>query len=130
MFFNKICLKTTLSNEGKVFTWGNNQNGQCGIGNTISTVCTPQLLASLTGVPIKQVSAGTTHSIIWCCSPPDGIGVAQQKPFTLDIHQDTFIHLRELLEKYSTVIFHIYLLSLFSYIIFLVHSNRTFQLML
>lgn len=105
MFFNKICLKTTLSNEGKVFTWGNNQNGQCGIGNTISTVCTPQLLASLTGVPIKQVSAGTTHSIIWCCSPPDGIGVAQQKPFTLDIHQDTFIHLRELLEKYSTVIF-------------------------
>ena len=97
--------KTTFSNEGKVFTWGNNQNGQCGIGNTISTVCTPQLLASLTGVPIKQVSAGTTHSIIWCCSPPDGIGVAQQKPFTLDIHQDTFIHLRQLLEKYSTVKF-------------------------
>ena len=130
MFFNKICLKTTLSNEGKVFTWGNNQNGQCGIGNTISTVCTPQLLASLTGVPIKQVSAGTTHSIIWCCSPPDGIGVAQQKPFTLDIHQDTFIHLRELLEKYSTVIFHICLLKHNSLYHILVHSNRTFQLML
>lgn len=103
-----IHLKTMLSNEGKVFTWGNNQNGQCGIGNTISTVCTPQLLASLTGVPIKQVSAGTTHSIIWCCSPPDGIGVAQQKPFTLDIHQDTFIHLRQLLEKYSKVTSHQY----------------------
>ena len=91
-----------LSIDSKVFTWGNNQNGQCGIGNTISTVCTPQLLASLTGVAIKQVTAGTTHSIVWCASPPEGLGMAQQKPFELDIHEDTFIHLRKLLQKYAT----------------------------
>lgn len=90
-----------LSIDSKVFTWGNNQNGQCGIGNTISTVCTPQLLASLTGVPVKQITAGTTHSIVWCASPPEGLGMAQHKPFELDIHGDTFTNLRQLLQRYA-----------------------------
>ena len=78
-----------LTNDSQVYAWGNNQNGQCGMGTPIATFGTPQLITGLANAPIKQVSAGTTHSIVWCSAPADGIGFSQQKPFSLDIHPRT-----------------------------------------
>ena len=56
----------------------------------------------MTDVPIKQISAGTTHSITWCSAPPDSIGVTQQKPFVLDIHEETFGYIHSLLQQYAS----------------------------
>ena len=90
-----------LTADSSVYAWGNNQNGQCGVGSPIATFASPQLVTALSGVGVKQISAGTTHSMVWCSAPPDGIGFSQQKPFALDIHPKTFSSLRSLLEKYE-----------------------------
>ena len=44
------------------------------VGLPVATLSLPQLVSSLSGVPVKQISAGTTHSIVWCASPQDARG--------------------------------------------------------
>lgn len=61
-----------LDSEGRVWTWGQNSNGQLGfdydIGNSSSRVNTPTCISentssSLYGIKIKQISAGLYHSM-------------------------------------------------------------------
>lgn len=44
-----------VSSNGDVFGWGNNVDGQLGLGHT-NNVRTPQLITSLTGKNMKRVS--------------------------------------------------------------------------
>ncbi|XP_056902787.1 probable E3 ubiquitin-protein ligase HERC4 [Takifugu flavidus] len=51
-----------LSKGGQVFSWGQNQFGQLGLGMHGSSISTPQLIQSLQGIPFAQLSAGGAHS--------------------------------------------------------------------
>lgn len=90
-----------LTKDGLVFTWGNNQNGQCGTGSGIATYTSPQMVQGLHGAGIQQVSAGTTHTFVWSAAPCEEHLQTKHKPFKLDLHQKTFTSIRELLDKYE-----------------------------
>ncbi|XP_063233987.1 probable E3 ubiquitin-protein ligase HERC1 isoform X2 [Bacillus rossius redtenbacheri] len=57
-----------LTSTGDVIGWGNNSDGQLGLGHTV-TVREPEILPGLSGKGIKQISTGRTHSAAWT-SPP------------------------------------------------------------
>ena len=61
------CLALTLDCE--IFAWGCNVMGQCGQGNFNSPIRKPMKVINLEGVPIHQISAGTSHSIVWTAVP-------------------------------------------------------------
>ncbi|KAI5616863.1 putative E3 ubiquitin-protein ligase HERC4 [Silurus asotus] len=48
--------------NGQLFTWGQNSRGQLGLGKGKSSSLSPELLESLCGVPLAQISAGGDHS--------------------------------------------------------------------
>ncbi|XP_018107775.1 probable E3 ubiquitin-protein ligase HERC6 isoform X2 [Xenopus laevis] len=51
-----------LSEDGRVFSWGQNKCGQLGLGSQIINQATPQLVKSLKGIPLVQVTAGGSQS--------------------------------------------------------------------
>uniref|UniRef100_A0A8C5ACX0 HECT and RLD domain containing E3 ubiquitin protein ligase 3 n=1 Tax=Gadus morhua TaxID=8049 RepID=A0A8C5ACX0_GADMO len=57
---NQHCI--ALSRDGQLFTWGQNTNGQLGLGKGEPSSLTPQPLKSLAGIPLAQISAGGDHS--------------------------------------------------------------------
>ena len=61
-----------LSQECVVYAWGVNTMGQCGQGHVNSPIVRPvKVKMSLDGVPVHQISAGTSHSMAWTTLPPD-----------------------------------------------------------
>ncbi|KAM7413228.1 hypothetical protein PAMA_020550 [Pampus argenteus] len=63
-----------LTKGGDVFSWGLNSHGQLGLGKEVSQQHTPVLVCALTGVPVTQISAGATHTLVltlsglaYCC---------------------------------------------------------------
>ncbi|XP_063074747.1 probable E3 ubiquitin-protein ligase HERC3 isoform X2 [Engraulis encrasicolus] len=57
---NHHCI--ALSRDGQLFTWGQNSNGQLGLGKGEPSTLSPQPLKSLAGIPLSQISAGGDHS--------------------------------------------------------------------
>ncbi|KAM9477007.1 putative E3 ubiquitin-protein ligase HERC3 [Clarias gariepinus] len=51
-----------LTNDGQLFTWGQNSSGQLGLGKGEPSSLSPQHLKSLCGIPLAQISAGGDHS--------------------------------------------------------------------
>ncbi|XP_021046409.1 probable E3 ubiquitin-protein ligase HERC6 [Mus pahari] len=51
-----------LSEDGHVFSWGRNSEGQLGLGKKFCSQAIPQKVKSLEGIPLAQVAAGGTHS--------------------------------------------------------------------
>ncbi|XP_055468696.1 probable E3 ubiquitin-protein ligase HERC6 isoform X2 [Psammomys obesus] len=51
-----------LSEDSQVFSWGNNSQGQLGLGKKFRSQASPQKVKSLEGIPLAQVAAGGTHS--------------------------------------------------------------------
>ncbi|XP_075057981.1 putative E3 ubiquitin-protein ligase HERC6 isoform X2 [Mixophyes fleayi] len=51
-----------LSDDSSVFSWGKNDVGQLGLGKQITNHASPQLVKSLNGVPLVQVTAGGSQS--------------------------------------------------------------------
>ncbi|XP_076788262.1 putative E3 ubiquitin-protein ligase HERC6 isoform X2 [Arvicanthis niloticus] len=51
-----------LSEDGHVFSWGSNSQGQLGLGKNFCSQAIPQKVKSLEGIPLAQVAAGGTHS--------------------------------------------------------------------
>ncbi|XP_051008249.1 probable E3 ubiquitin-protein ligase HERC6 [Acomys russatus] len=51
-----------LSEDGQVFSWGNNSQGQLGLGLKFCSQASPQRVKSLEGIPLAQVAAGGNHS--------------------------------------------------------------------
>ncbi|CAK6432981.1 unnamed protein product [Pipistrellus nathusii] len=52
-----------LSKGGELFAWGQNSDGQLGLGRVLDSTPTPQLLEQLSGIPVAQISAGEAHSV-------------------------------------------------------------------
>ncbi|KAG8454246.1 hypothetical protein GDO86_000766 [Hymenochirus boettgeri] len=52
----------SLSEDGRVFSWGQNTNGQLGLGTQIPDQASPQFVKSLKGMPLVQVTAGGSQS--------------------------------------------------------------------
>lgn len=106
-----IALGDSASSQHAVFTWGVNNMGQCGLGHASSPLVRPQRVTALRGVPIRQISAGTSHSLAWMAAPTwehvqhlhqlNG-SVVKHKPFCLDVHERTFELLTSFLDKYTT----------------------------
>ena len=44
-----------LTNEGIVFAWGNNANGELGLGLDMTYIREPHIVSTLSGKGIKQV---------------------------------------------------------------------------
>ncbi|XP_075888870.1 putative E3 ubiquitin-protein ligase HERC3 [Nelusetta ayraudi] len=57
---NQHCI--ALSRDGQLFTWGQNTNGQLGLGKGESSKLFPQPLKSLAGIPLAKITAGGDHS--------------------------------------------------------------------
>ncbi|KAK7862054.1 hypothetical protein R5R35_011478 [Gryllus longicercus] len=91
-----------LTHDCEVFAWGNNSMGQCGQGHSTSPVHRPHRVLGLTGVPIHQISAGTSHSVFWTALPIDRQVVSWHRPFCVDLQEGTFSLLRAFLEKYCS----------------------------
>uniref|UniRef100_A0A673FN81 Probable E3 ubiquitin-protein ligase HERC4 n=1 Tax=Sinocyclocheilus rhinocerous TaxID=307959 RepID=A0A673FN81_9TELE len=51
-----------LARGGQIFSWGQNKDGQLGLGMQGAGVSSPQVVQSLQGVPFAQISAGGSHS--------------------------------------------------------------------
>ncbi|KAG5885881.1 hypothetical protein JTB14_019144 [Gonioctena quinquepunctata] len=90
-----------LTDEHAVFAWGTNSMGQCGQGHTSSPITRPLKVIGLEGVPVRQISAGTSHSIAWTSVPSESQNITKHKPFCLDLHERTFGFLKIFLEKYA-----------------------------
>lgn len=60
-----------VSHDCTVYAWGLNNMGQCGLGHLNSPICTPQRVEALEGIPIHQISAGTSHSMACTTLPSD-----------------------------------------------------------
>ncbi|KAL8615069.1 hypothetical protein ACOMHN_013603 [Nucella lapillus] len=59
-----------LGSGGEVWGWGHNADGQLGLGHMNSPVKEPTRITALTGVVIRQISAGRTHCAAWTAPPP------------------------------------------------------------
>ena len=53
-----------ITSSGEVWGWGNNSEGQLGLGNN-TTQRQPVIIPGLQGKNIKQISAGRNHSAAW-----------------------------------------------------------------
>jgi len=51
-----------LTNNGQLFSWGNNDHGQLGLGNKSESVANPTLVKSLSGLPLAFIASGGSHS--------------------------------------------------------------------
>ncbi|KAF5301595.1 hypothetical protein FQR65_LT08900 [Abscondita terminalis] len=90
-----------LTDECEVFAWGTNAMGQCGQGHTNSPITKPLKVLGLGGVNVRQISAGTSHSIVWTSLPTESQQITRHRPFCLDLHERTFELLKHFLEKYA-----------------------------
>lgn len=53
-----------MTSSGEVWGWGNNSEGQLGLGNN-TTQRQPVVIPGLQGKNIRQISAGRNHSAAW-----------------------------------------------------------------
>ncbi|XP_042891775.1 probable E3 ubiquitin-protein ligase HERC1 isoform X3 [Penaeus japonicus] len=73
-----------LSNTGDVYGWGVNSDGQLGLGHT-AAVREPQLIWTLSGKGIRQISAGRSHSAAWSALPLPPVTPGTPAPMQLGI---------------------------------------------
>eukprot|EP01127_Copromyxa_protea_P016164 TRINITY_DN4758_c0_g1_i1.p1 TRINITY_DN4758_c0_g1~~TRINITY_DN4758_c0_g1_i1.p1 ORF type:complete len:544 (+),score=101.16 TRINITY_DN4758_c0_g1_i1:119-1633(+) len=53
-----------VTEDKRVFSWGSNLHGQCGLGHKTSPVRAPKEIEALRGVDVVQVVCGETHSMV------------------------------------------------------------------
>lgn len=53
-----------LTNNGELYTWGSNSDGQLGLGQDVKSSIKPKLVSSLVTVPIAFIACGGHHSIV------------------------------------------------------------------
>ena len=57
------------TDQGEVFTWGDNDEGQLGDGST-NAIQRPRLVAALQGKKINRVACGSAHTLAWSTNKP------------------------------------------------------------
>ena len=77
-----------LTSSGEVWGWGNNAEGQLGLGNN-ATQRQPVMLSNLRGKNIRQISAGRNHSAAWTTPIPPARTAGT--PLPLQLGQPTAI---------------------------------------
>ncbi|XP_044756783.1 probable E3 ubiquitin-protein ligase HERC1 [Coccinella septempunctata] len=90
-----------LTEDYEVYAWGTNNVGQCGLGHSSTPITRPTKVVGLDDVKIRQISAGTSHSIAWTSIPSESPMVLRHKVFCLDLHENTFALFNKFLEKYT-----------------------------
>ncbi|KAK7085896.1 putative E3 ubiquitin-protein ligase herc1 [Halocaridina rubra] len=73
-----------LTSTADVFGWGMNSDGQLGLGHS-SAVREPQIVRTLSGKGISQISAGRSHSAAWSAPPLPPITPGNPAPMQLGI---------------------------------------------
>jgi len=53
-----------LTNNGEVYAWGSNSDGQLGLDTNVKLEKKPKLITALTGLPIAFIACGSYHSIV------------------------------------------------------------------
>lgn len=53
-----------LTNNGELYAWGSNSDGQLGLGSDTKMELKPKLVYSLAAVPIAFVACGGYHTIV------------------------------------------------------------------
>ncbi|XP_044756400.1 E3 ubiquitin-protein ligase HERC2 [Coccinella septempunctata] len=88
------------SDEGEVFTWGDNDEGQLGDGTT-NAIQRPRLVSALQGKKITNVACGSAHTLAWSTlSSGSSCAVPVITPLEYDLLQDipaTVLHKRLIL---------------------------------
>ncbi|KAK7864133.1 hypothetical protein R5R35_007650 [Gryllus longicercus] len=70
-----VCIATgslhcvACSDQGEVFTWGDNDEGQLGDGST-NAIQRPRLVVALQAKKITQVACGSAHTLAWSTNKP------------------------------------------------------------
>ncbi|GAB6021505.1 E3 ubiquitin-protein ligase herc2 [Chamberlinius hualienensis] len=75
--------------QGEVFTWGDNDEGQLGDGTTIA-IQKPRLVAAVQGKKINRVACGSAHTFCWSTAKPVN---ASTLPSRVPVEYD---HLRDI----------------------------------
>lgn len=89
-----ICIATgslhcvACSDQGEVFTWGDNDEGQLGDGTT-NAIQKPRLLLALQGKKITRVACGSAHTLAWSTDKPlSSSRVPAKVPMEYDLLRD------------------------------------------
>ncbi|XP_076870833.1 LOW QUALITY PROTEIN: E3 ubiquitin-protein ligase HERC2 [Brachyhypopomus gauderio] len=61
------------TDDGEVYTWGDNDEGQLGDGTT-NAIQRPRLVPALQGKKINRVACGSAHTLAWSTSKPTNAG--------------------------------------------------------
>ncbi|KAK9747381.1 Regulator of chromosome condensation (RCC1) repeat [Popillia japonica] len=96
------------SDEGEVFTWGDNDEGQLGDGTT-NAIQRPRLVQALQGKKITNVTCGSAHTLAWSTNNPSACArLPTQSPLEYDLLRDIPMHVLHrrlvLLHHFSEVI--------------------------
>lgn len=73
-----------LTSTGDVLGWGVNSDGQLGLGHS-AAVREPQLILTLVGKGIRQISAGRSHSAAWTAPPLPPVTPGNPAPMQLGV---------------------------------------------
>ena len=70
--FLPTCTCTCVTTvDGRLYSWGQNSDGQLGHSKDRSHVGTPTVIQSLEGLPIVKIAAGKAHNLV--LSKADGV---------------------------------------------------------
>lgn len=53
-----------LTNNGELYAWGSNSDGQLGLGSNTKMELKPKLVSSLAAIPIAFIACGGYHTIV------------------------------------------------------------------
>ncbi|XP_036038711.1 probable E3 ubiquitin-protein ligase HERC6 isoform X2 [Onychomys torridus] len=85
-----------LSEDGQVFSWGSNSQGQLGLGKNFPSQASPQKVKELEGIPLAHVAAGGNHSFAlsltrtsfgWGSNSVGQLALSGKKMEALQIHK-------------------------------------------
>ncbi|XP_049844846.1 E3 ubiquitin-protein ligase HERC2 [Schistocerca gregaria] len=89
-----ICIATgslhcvACSDQGEVYTWGDNDEGQLGDGTT-NAIQRPRLVVALQAKKITQVACGSAHTLAWSTNKPVSASrLPQGTPLEYDLVRD------------------------------------------
>ncbi|KAG8288256.1 E3 ubiquitin-protein ligase herc2 [Homalodisca vitripennis] len=72
------------TDQGEVFTWGDNDEGQLGDGTT-TAIMRPRLIVALQGKKMTRVACGSAHTLAWSTDKPFASTVPTRVPMEYDV---------------------------------------------